>query len=103
MIQRGEKNMRVFIVYMNPFYKDNDAEGFRILQGKIRKWCEDLQLNKVAVVWVPSPIDEESSQLFKINPEAKNTVFIYKKRKVAAKWVNMEYDEENTKAILNKL
>lgn len=103
MTQRGEKNMRVFIIYMNPFYKDNDAEGFRILQGKIRKWCEEQQLNKVAVVWVPSPVDEESAQLFKINPEAKNTVFIYKKRKVVAKWINMEYDEENTKTILNEL
>jgi len=103
MIQRGEKNLRVFVVYMNPFYKDTDAEGFRILQKKIRKWCEEQQLNKVAVVWVPSPVDEKSSGLFRINPKAKNTVFVYKKRKVAAKWVNMDYTEENTKSILNKL
>lgn len=103
MIQRGEKNFRVFIVYMNPFYKDNDEEGFRILQKKIRLWCEEQQLNKVAVVWVPSPVDQESSQLFRINPEAKNTVFVYKKRKVAAKWVDMDYNNDLANAILGQL
>ncbi|MGZ8508949.1 MAG: dioxygenase family protein [Chitinophagaceae bacterium] len=103
MMQRGEKNLRVFIVYMNPFYKDNDAVGSGVLQKKIREWCEERLLNKVAVVWVPSPVDQESAQLFKINPEAKNTVFVYKKRKVAAKWVNVDYNNDLANAILGQL
>jgi protocatechuate 3,4-dioxygenase beta subunit len=103
MKQRGEKNLRVFIVYMNPFYKNNDPGKSRVLQKKIREWCEEQLLNKVAVVWVPSPVDQQSAQLFRINPAAKNTVFVYKKRKVAAKWVNLDYTEENTRTILNEL
>lgn len=55
------------------------------------------------MVWVPSPVDKESSRLFKINPDASNTVFVYKKRKVAAKWVNLDYTEENADNILNQL
>jgi len=103
MEQRGEKKLRVFMVYMNPAYKDNDEEGYRILRGKIRQWCEERQLKKVAMVWIPSPVDEETAGIFNINPEAKNTVLVYKKRKVAAKWVNMEYTEENWQKVLTSL
>jgi len=103
MEQRGEKKLRVFLVYMNPTYQENDGQGYRVLQGKIRQWCEEQQLKKVAMVWVPSPVDEESAVLFNINPVAKNTILVYKKRRVAAKWVNMEYTDENTQKILDTL
>jgi protocatechuate 3,4-dioxygenase, beta subunit len=103
MEQRGEKKLRVFMVYMNPLYKENDEEGHRILRGKIQRWCEEKYLRKVAMVWIPSPVDEETAGLFNINPEAKNTVLVYKKRKVAAKWVNIEYTKESTQRILNTL
>jgi hypothetical protein len=46
MIQRSEKKLRVFMVYMNPTYKENDDRGYRVLQGKIRQWCEEQQLKK---------------------------------------------------------
>ncbi len=98
---RGESNFRVFLIYMNPFYKENDAEGLHILQEKIRKWCEEQSLKKVAMLWVPSPVDEETCALFRINPEAKNTVFVYKKRRVAKKWVNIAYDNESAQSILS--
>jgi protocatechuate 3,4-dioxygenase beta subunit len=103
MIQRGEKKLRVFVVYMNPAYNQNKEETYSSIQKKVKEWCEQQQLNKVAVVWVPSPVDQESSRLFKINPDARNTVFVYKKRKVAAKWVNLDYTQENADNILNQL
>jgi protocatechuate 3,4-dioxygenase beta subunit len=103
MEHRGVKKLRVFLVYMNPFYKENDTEGLRILQNKIRKWCEQQNLERVAMVWIPSPVDKETAGTYKINPEAKNTVFVYKKRKVIAKWVNIEYDNESLKRILEKI
>ena len=103
MEQRGVKKLRVFMVYMNPTYQENDDQGHRTLQAKIQQWCEEHQLKKVAMVWIPSPVDEESAALFNINPAARNTILVYKKRRVAAKWVNMEYTEENTQEILNTL
>ena len=103
MQTRGEKKFRVFLVYMNPFYRENDEEGERILQNKIKEWCEKQNLNKVAMVWVPSPVDKETSQLYKINVNAKNTVLFYKKRKVTAKWVNVDYTKETVATILHKL
>jgi protocatechuate 3,4-dioxygenase beta subunit len=103
MKKRGEKSLRVFLVYMNPTYANNDAEEQRILREKIKKWCTEQSLQKVAMLWVPSPTDEETSGAFHLNPKANNTVFVYKKRKVAAKWVNIDYSDEAVKIILNEL
>ena len=100
MIQRGEKKLRVFLVYMNPYYNQNSTKGLEILRGKLRKWCAEQGLKHVAMLWVPSPVDPETCGLYKINPEVKNTVFVYKKRKVITKWVNIEYNNEMLKNIL---
>ena len=103
MEQRGEKNFRVFMVYMNPTYNINDETGQKILQGKIEKWCIEETLKRVAMLWVPSPVDEKTCGVFKINPDAVNTVFVYKKRKIAAKWIDIDYSDETVKAILKKI
>ena len=103
MINRGEKKLRVFLIYMNPFYKENNSEGQAILGRKLRKWCDETGLKHVAMLWVPSPVDKETCGLYKINPEAKNTVFVYKKRAVVAKWVNTEYNDAAVKEILKKI
>lgn len=100
MEKRGEKKLRIFVIYMNPTYKINDAMGQKILQEKLKKWCKDQNLKRVALVWVPSPVDEETCGAFKINPKAENTVFVYKKRKIAAKWVNIDYSEKMLDKIL---
>lgn len=104
MQSKGEQKLRVFLVYMNPFYKENpNASSEEILKGKLKKWADTQQLKKVALTWIPSPIDEETAGLYQIDSKAKNTVFVYKKRVVAAKWVNVEYDDQTLKEILNAL
>jgi protocatechuate 3,4-dioxygenase, beta subunit len=102
MIQRGEKKLRVFLIYMNPFYKENSTTGQTILGRKLRKWCADEGLKHVAMVWVPSPTDAETCGLYNINPEAKNTLFIYKKRTVVSKLVNIAYDAEMLQTVLKE-
>ncbi len=104
MRKRGEKNLRVFLVYMNPFYQENTTDTeHQIIGRKIKKWCEEQQLEKVAMTWIPSPVDEETAGVYQINPAAKNTIFIYKSRRVTAKWVNVEYDGQTLKHILSTL
>ncbi|MBD0288939.1 MAG: hypothetical protein ICV79_26470, partial [Flavisolibacter sp.] len=58
MINEGEKKLRVFLVYMNPMYKGMSTEEAVILQRKIKDWCADQNLQRVAMVWVSSPVDE---------------------------------------------
>ncbi len=100
---RSEKNLRVFLVYMNPFYNQNSQQREDVIGRNIRNWCNEAGLKRVAMLWVPSPTDPKTCGLYKINPDAKNTVFVYKKRKVTAKWVNIEYNDESLKTILKLL
>jgi protocatechuate 3,4-dioxygenase beta subunit len=101
---RDEKNLRVFFIYMNPFYDRNiSTTEIGIIGRKIREWCEKQNLQKVAITWIPSPVDANTAGLYKINPEAKNTVFVYKQRRVTAKWVNIEYDSNSLQTILSEL
>ena len=100
MKQRGEKKFRVFMVYMNPSYKQNDATGQAVLRNKIIKWCEEQSLKRVSMVWVPSPVDEETCGIYEINAEAKNTIFLYRQRTIVAKWINMAYNEKTISEIL---
>lgn len=101
--KRGENNLRVYLVYMNPFYSQNSEPGIERLRKKIRQRCDEEGLKKVSMLWVSNPMDVKSCGLYKINPEAKNTVFVYENNKINSKWVNIEYDEESLKAILNSL
>lgn len=104
MQTKGESKFRVFLIYMNPYYKHNpNVKAEDILKGKLKKWADELGLKKVALTWIPSPADEETAGLYEINPKVKNTVFIYKKREIAAKWVNVEYDDKRLNEILKYL
>ena len=100
--ERGEKKFRVFLVYMNPSYKENDDGGLKIQQQKIREWCEKQNLQKLAVVWIPSPVDGDTAGVYKINPKAENTVFVYKRRQIKAKWVNIDYSDISLMNILQQ-
>lgn len=104
MQAKGESKLRVFLIYMNPFYKENPGvTSTNTLKGKLKRWAEEQGLKKVALTWIPSPVDEGTAAAYKINPLAKNTVFVYKKRTITAKWVNIEYDDVTLKAILQNL
>jgi hypothetical protein len=50
MQRRGENKIRVFLMYMNPSYKDNvNATADEILPGKLKRWAEEQGLKKVAL------------------------------------------------------
>lgn len=99
---KGEKQLRVFLIYMNPSYYENDSPSQAVLRKKLIQWCEEQQLQKVAFLWTSSPVDE-NCKLYKINPKVSNTVFVYQKRKVLEKWINNDYTSEDVKKILNTL
>ncbi|WP_407520739.1 hypothetical protein PDL71_10510 [Lacibacter sp. MH-610] len=102
MQQRGPKNFRAFLVYMNPAYKENDAKSQEVLRKKIMRWCEEQNLKNVAMLWVSSPVDE-NCELYHINPAVTNTVMTYQRRKVVNKWVNLPYSHSSVAKILLSL
>lgn len=94
---KGEKALRVFLIYMNAAKNLNEQKE---LKQQLKTWCTENGLKKLALLWVPSATDESTSGAFKINSQADNTLLIYKRRKVAAKWVNLNYDKKDLQRIL---
>jgi len=95
----GEKKLRVFIVYTNP-QKDNTEK----IDTDLQEWATELDLQKVAVIYVPSVADVKSNAaVYHINPKVSATLFIYRKRKVIDKYINPELNDTNLRAILQKI
>ena len=101
MARQGAAAFRVFLVYIHTGPASREEE--KRSKEALRNWCAARSLKNIAVVWVPSLTDAETTALYRINPAADNTVLVYRKRKVAAKWVNMEYHAEAVKAMLREL
>ena len=99
MQQRGEKDFRVFLIYMNPSNLAKDQTESKLMQDKHKQWAAAQNLSRTALVWVPSPADKETCGSYMINPAATNTVLVYKQRRLVAKWVNMDYNDEAVKSI----
>ena len=84
------KKFKAFVVFINP-NKEAGAKLGRQLEGIAAR--ENLQ--NVALVYLPGPTDEAVKD-YEINTDAKvkNTVFVYKSRKVNAKFVNLVADKK---------
>jgi len=70
--------------------------------GKLEKFAADKNISKIALCYSDNPADMQS---YKINPEATNTVLVYKGKKVTANFVNLKADdfgklEEAVKTVL---
>ena len=98
MQQRGAKQFKAFLIYTNP-NKRPKAEVEKLLEDFARK----NGLREVAVLYVPSPGDKPSSFLYGINPRAQNTVFVYDKRRVVGKVVNLEATPAKLEGLLTSL
>ena len=84
------KKFKAFVVFINP-NKEQDS--------KLNKQLSDLaakdKFQNVALAYLPGP-DAEAVKEYEINtgPSVKNTVFVYKARKVNAKFVNLTADKK---------
>jgi protocatechuate 3,4-dioxygenase beta subunit len=96
-----EKYLKAYFVYGNSKNYNKQAR-----QTVLEKIGADLGLQKIALTFVPSFTDSESeANLNNINPEAANTLVIYRHRTIVDKYVNLQPTEENfnkISAALNK-
>ncbi|MEP7229048.1 MAG: hypothetical protein ABI691_02270 [Ginsengibacter sp.] len=95
--KRGIKNFRVFLIYMKPASENENAATKKLIS-----WATNLNLRNVAVIIVPSVNDEKTADAYEINTSGDivNTVFVYKKRVVADKFINISYDEKSFEKIM---
>jgi hypothetical protein len=57
-------------------------------------------LKNIALTFVPSPTDNETSRLYCLNPRNKNTIFAYRKRVVMGRIENFDATDENLKKLV---
>ena len=78
---------------------DNQSDRAKLIQlGK------ELELTHSALTVVPSFTDKESRvDLLKIDPANANTILLYKRGKVKAKWVDEKANDANVNSILEAL
>ncbi len=97
--KKREKYLKVYFVYGNEkTYNKSDREK------ELAKIGKDLQLEKVALTFVPSFSDSESEiDLNKINQYVENTFIIYRRSKVVDKFVNLNPSEDNFKLLTKGL
>ena len=88
--QAGFAKLRLFIIYMNP-----QGKSVSEVENMVHRFSADNKLEKVAVTFIPSPTDTETAGPYHINPEAENTIFVYRRRKVIEKFINHNFKSQN--------
>ncbi|MBK7427057.1 MAG: intradiol ring-cleavage dioxygenase [Saprospiraceae bacterium] len=96
---KREKYLKVYFIYGNESeYSKSKREAELSALGK------ELQLDKVALTFVPSFSDRESEiDLNKINPMAMNTFLLYKRSRVIDKFVNLKPNQDNFNLMIGSL
>lgn len=79
-----------------------ESENENAAMNKLISWKTYLNLRNVAVTMVPSANEEKTAGVYEINTSGDivNTVFVYKKRLVADKFINISYDEKSFEKIM---
>lgn len=91
----GENYLKAYFVYGN---SNNYNKQTR--QSELEKIGTELNLQKIALTFVPSFADTESeANLNKINSSVENTIIIYRHRKIVDKYINLKPTEQNFKLI----
>jgi hypothetical protein len=98
--EKGLDNMRVFIIYMNP-KRLPPAQ----VDLSLKELAKIARFKNVALLHIPSPDDSKTSGLYRINPnkDIKNTVFVYKRRRVTAKFINQTSSPESVATLIKSI
>ncbi len=97
--RKREKRLKVYFIYGNETaYDKSDRES------ELEKIGKELQLEKVALTFVPSFSDKDSDvYLNRINSNTNNTFLIYKRSRVIDKFINLKPNQENFSLISKRL
>jgi protocatechuate 3,4-dioxygenase beta subunit len=86
-----DKYLKAYLIYGSE--RDYEPAGRTALLAGLGK---ELNLTRVALTFVPSFRDSESDvYLARINPGVRNTIILYKRSRVIAKYVNLEATSDN--------
>lgn len=97
--KKREQYLKVYFVYGNEkAYNETDRNS------ELAKVGMDLNLEKVALTFVPSFSDSETEiDLNKVNSQAENTFIIYKRSRVVDKFINLKPNQDNFTLLSKRL
>nr|WP_293839792.1 hypothetical protein [uncultured Arsenicibacter sp.] len=84
MQRRGADRFKAFLIYTNP-----KKRPLPEVQQQLTAFAKQHGLRELSVLYVPSLTDKQTSYLYRINPNTRNTLLIYNKRRVVDKFVNL--------------
>ena len=94
-LRMDEEKFKAYLIYSNP-QRAPKAQ----LEARLSAFGQQLNLRQIAVTYVPAVDDTASSaHLNRINPQTRNTFIVYSNRKVADKFVNHAFTDQNTKLL----
>ena len=98
--EKGAAHVRAFVIYMNP-----TGAPAKEVESRLAAFAREAALSQVAVAYVPGPTDGKTSALYAINPDprVKNTVLVYRKRRVRDKFINLGSDGASLERLMTSL
>lgn len=97
--KKREKRLKVYFIYGNEKFYDKPNR-----EKELEKVGNELQLEKVALTFVPSFSDKDSSvYLNRVNPNTNNTFLLYKRSRVIDKFINLKPSKENFELVSKRL
>ena len=96
--ENGFDKLRVFAVYTN-----TEKANLNVVERRLADGAMQYQVQHCGAAFIPTLTEPEDVKAYKLNnnQEIKNTIFIYRKRKVIDKFVN--YDNDDIKLLLTRL
>lgn len=86
VVAKKEKNLKAFVIFLN--------DGSKTIEPQLTTLAETAKAQDIALTYLAK--DDRAVSRYKVNldPEVKNTVIVYKDKKVTAKFVNLKADKK---------
>jgi hypothetical protein len=75
------------------------------LRARLKLFASKNNLDKVAIVCIPSPTDENTAGAYLINPDVRirNTVIVYRNWEIFRKIINFTYDNASVNELISEV
>ena len=95
----ADKKFKAFVVFMNPNKETPEA-----IEKQLQAMAKKDKLERVTLAYLSGP-DDDAVKEYEINtaPQVKNTVFVYRNRKVETKFINLVADKKGQEALTSAL
>ncbi len=84
--------LKAFVVFVQP--SDSETSDSKAFAKKLSDVAESNHFENVALAYVPSGDAAVKGYRINLDTQVQNTVFVYKNRKVMAKFVNLKADDK---------